>query len=419
MRFTGLWRHPEFLKLWAGQTVSVFGSQITLLALPLTAVLTLGASPLQMGFLRAAGYAPFLLFGLIAGVWVDRLPRRPILIGADAGRALLLASIPIAAAFDVLHIAQIYVVSFLAGILTVFFDVAYLAVLPSLVKRQQVVEANSKLQVTVSVSQLAGPGAAGSLTQAVSAPVAVAADALSFVASALFLTWLRVAELPRRVATERRNIWAEIGEGLRVVTANPLLRAGAACTATINLFHNMNSAVVVLYLTREGNISPGLLGVIYTVASSGLLLGSLLVGRITKRLGLGTTLSISAFLFAVYWLVVPADAGGTAPEIVLLTLGMFLGSFGAPIFNINLVSLRQVITPDHLLGRVNATMRFLVWGVIPLGSVLGGVLGSTIGLRPTLTLGSVGLIPAFLWIFLSPMRRMRALPVAAEEPAHP
>ena len=264
-RFAGLWRHADFVKLWTGQTISLFGSQITFLALPLTAVLVLEASPAQMGFLTAAGAIPSLLVGLFVGVWVDRYRRRPILIAADLGRAALLFAIPVAAILGMLRIEHLYVVAFLVGTLELFFDVAHRSFLPSLVKREQLVEGNSKLEMSRSIAMILGPGVAGGLVQLVTAPIAIAVDAISFLISALFLGWIRAPEPAPKPSDQRENIWRELGEGLRLVSGNRLLRAIAGCMGIVGLFNSVLEAVFVLYVTRELGIEPGLLGLVCSV----------------------------------------------------------------------------------------------------------------------------------------------------------
>src|SRR6266571_4222971 len=270
--FRGLWRHPDFVRLWAGQTISQFGTQISQLAIPLTAALVLNASPFEMGLLGAFEFAPFLLLSLFAGVWVDRTARRPVLIVADVGRALLLGSIPAAAFLGILHIEQLYVVGLLTGVLTVFFDVAYQSYLPVLVSREHLVEGNSKLEVSNSVAQIAGPGVAGALVQLITAPLAVLVDALSFIASVISLLLIHAPEpAPERHAGSSSSMWSELREGLGVVLDNPLLRSIAGCTGTSNLFGNALQALFVLYLTRDLGLPPAVIGLIYAVAGPGAL----------------------------------------------------------------------------------------------------------------------------------------------------
>lgn len=420
-RLDGLWRHPDFLKLWSGQTISVFGDQIATLALPLVAVLTLKANAVEMGILGAAERAPFLLVGLFAGVWVDRMRRRPILIGADVGRALLLGSIPAAALLGRLTVHYLYVVAFLVGILTVFFDVAYQSYLPVLVSRERLVEGNSKLEVSNSVATIAGPGLAGALVQLITAPLALLLDAVSFVASVASLLWIGAPEPAPRPADEaaggRAGIWREIGEGLRVVLGNRLLRAIAGCTGTSNLFGSMTFAVFVLYVTRDLGLSPALLGIVLAAFGPGGLLGALLAGPAARRLGIGPAIVGSIAVIGVAGFLVPLASGPIAVTVPLLALSGFVGGMMNPIYNITQVSLRQQITPDRVQGRMNATMRFIVWGTMPIGALAGGFMGALIGLRPTLFVGAVGALLAVLWVYFSPVRALREQPPPAEEAA--
>jgi len=409
----GLWRHANFLRLWTGQTISQFGTQITLLALPLTAALTLHATPAEMGILSATETAPFLLVGLFAGVWVDRLRRRPILLVTDCARGVLLFAIPLAALLDVLTIGLLYVVALLVGILTVFFDVVYQSFLPALVGREQLVEGNSKLEVSRSAAQIAGPGVAGGLVQLITAPMVIVVDATSFLISALFLAFVRVPEAAPAPRAERQTVWNDIGEGLHVVVGNPLLRAIAGCTGTGNLFGNMQLAVFVLFLTRTLGIGPGLLGLIYAVGSIGALVGALSAGRIARALGVGRAIIIAGAAGNIGWLLVSFLGGSVTLSASLLMAIWFFSSISGMVYNITQVSLRQAITPDHLLGRMNATMRFIVWGTLPIGALIGGALGSVIGLRPTILIGAIGQCLAFLWVFFSPVRALREQPEMA------
>jgi MFS family permease len=414
IRFEGLWRHPEFLKLWTGQTISQFGTQISQLAIPLTAALVLSASPAEMGLLSAVEFAPFLLLSLFAGVWVDRMQRRPILIVADIGRAVALGSIPLAAALNVLHMEQLYAVALVTGVLTVFFDVAYQSYLPVLVRREHLVEGNSKLEVSRSVAQIAGPGIAGGLVQLITAPMAVLVDALSYVASVISLLFIHVAEPPparhARPSGEAASIWAELHEGLGVVLGNPLLRSIAGCTATSNLFGNALQAVYVLYVTRELGLEPAVIGLIFAMSGPGALLGALMVGELARRFGLGHTIVGSIFATGLASLLIPLASGPQPVVVGTLMLASFVAGLGNPVYNINQVSLRQVITPDHLQGRMNASMRFIVWGTIPIGALLGGTLGEVFGLWPTIMAMALAELTAPAWVIFSPVRQLRTQP---------
>jgi MFS family permease len=416
-RATSLWRHANFLRLWAGQTISQFGSQITLLALPLTAALTLHATPAEMGILSATETAPFLLVGLFAGVWVDRLRRRPILLVADCARGVLLLAIPLAALLDALTIGLLYAVAFLVGILTVFFDVAYQSFLPALVGRAQLVEGNSKLEVSRSAAQIAGPGIAGGLVQLITAPMAIVVDATSFLVSALFLAFVRAPEAVPAPRAAHETVWKAIGEGLHVVVRNPLLRAIAGSTATSNLGGNIAQAVFILYITRPLGLGAGVIGLVYATGSVGFLGGALVAGRLARRFGLGPAIVISIAVSAVGALLIPVAQRPAVFAVPLLIAAQFISGGCGTIYNINQVSLRQAITPDHLLGRMNATMRFIVWGTLPVGALIGGVLGGIIGLRPTLIVGVIIQSGAFLWVFFSPVRALREQPtgVASNE----
>jgi MFS family permease len=300
----GLWHHPAFLKLWAASAVSDVGSQVSALALPLIAALTLGATPWQMGLLSAAGTAPILFVGLFAGVWVDRLRRRPLMIAMDIGRAAILLVIPLASALGLLRIEILYVVALLVGALGVLFDTAHLAFLPSLVERDRLVEGNSKLQTTTSVAQVAGPGLGGVLVGLLGAAFAVLIDALSFLASALFIVGSRVQESPR-AASDARGVIGEIGEGLRVVVAHRILRVLAGCSGTISLFGKMFLAVYVLYMTRDLGLGSVGVGFVFAAGGVGALVGAVVAAPVTKRLGPGPAMIWALLCFGLTGMAVP------------------------------------------------------------------------------------------------------------------
>jgi len=381
------------------------------MAIPLIAVLMLGATPGQMGILTAVTRAPFLLIGLFAGVWVDRLPRRPILITGDLGRAIVLLSIPLAAVLGSLSMLHLYTVGVLVGILTVFFDVAYQAYLPALVHRGQLVEGNSKLEATRSLAGLAGPGVAGVVIQVLSAPLAIVLDAISFVASGGLINLIRRREGSAERPTPRGPILVEVREGLSVVLGNPLLRSIAACTGTFNFFSSAFFALYILFATRELKLGPAQIGVISSIGGVAGLIGALTAERLANRLGVGRTIVGASLLFGLAQVPVAAASARTA---WLLILSAMLGYFANPIYNINQVSLRQAITPLRLQGRMNATMRFLVWGTMPLGGLFGGALGTSLGLRAALAVAAGGGLLGFLWVALSPVRTLQAIPEATE-----
>jgi len=416
-----LLRHPNFVKLWSAQTISQFGTQVTLLALPIIAATTLNVTPFEFGLLGTIEFLPFILLSLPAGVWVDRLPRRPILIVGDLVRAAALISIPVAFALDALTIWQLYVVGFINGCATVFFDVAYQSYLPSLVDRDQIVDGNAKLQTSQSAAQISGPGVAGVLIGALAAPFAIALDALSFVASALFMFAIRrheTAPEPRlNERGERPSMRSEISEGLRYVGGNRLLRSIAATTGTSNFFGNIGQSILILYLVRQLSFTPELLGLAFSVGSVGFLVGAVVANRVATRFGIGPTILGSTFISGPSMLLIAIAPRDLAAPLVAAS-GV-LGGLGVAIYNINQVSLRQAITPERMQGRMNATMRFIVWGTIPIGSILGGFLGGAIGLHETIWISAIGGLFVFLPILLSPVSALKRIPEPEPEDDEP
>ncbi len=407
----GLWRHRDFLRLWSAETISQLGTQVSQLALPLTAILILDASAFQVAFLTTVEFLPFVLFTLPAGVWVDRLPRRPILVVADIGRALALLSVPVAYALDALTIWQLYVVGFVVGIGTVFFDVSYQSYLPSLVDRDRLVEGNSKLEVSRSGAFIAGPGLAGVLVGAITAPYAVLVDALSFLASAGFLARIRTTE-ERPERTTNTSVGRELREGLRYLVSHRYWRPIAICTATSNFFSNVAFSIFLVYAVRTLDMSPQLIGLSLIPIGVGGLCAAAFAGRLSARFGVGPTIILAAVLFGPAALLVPI-APVSFPLPFLIVSFALLG-FAGVLYNITGISLIQTLTPERLLGRLNASRRFVVWGTIPLGALVGGVLASTIGLRPTLWVGAIGSCSCFIPIMFSPLRRLRDMPTAQE-----
>ena len=415
-----LLRHPDFLKLWTAETVSVFGSAVTQLALPLIAATVLKVSAFEFGLLTTIQFLPFILLSLPAGVWVDRLRRRPILIAADLGRAITIASIPVAFAFDALTIWQLYVVGFLNGCLTVFFDVAYQSYLPSIVDRDQLVEGNSKLEITRSASQILGPGASGLLIGLFRAPFAMVIDALSYLFSAVFVLWIRRPEPPGEPHDEaahgpKPSMRKEITVGLRYVTGHRWLRSIAATTGLSNLFSNLAWSILILYLVRERGLTAEIIGFAFSLGSLGVLLAALTTSRITARLGVGRMLVLSSIGFSVS--VLPVAMAPDALIFQAVALSGFLGGFSSVAWNVNQVSLRQAITPARMQGKMNATMRFIVWGTIPVGTITGGALGSIIGLHPTIWVGAIGGLFAFIPVTLSSARSIVTMPEPVDDDA--
>jgi len=411
-RRTSLWRHRDFLKLWTGQTISQLGDEVTQLAIPLVAATSLDVTAFEFGLLGVLQFLPFILLTIPAGVWVDRMRRRPILIGANVGRALLLASIPVAFLADWLTLWQLYVVAFAVGCLEVFFDVAYQSYLPSVVERDRLVEGNAKLELSVSATSFIGPSVAGFLADIVRPAVAIFFDAVSYIGAIFFVLLIRRPETQPEAhdpATgPRPSMRQEAVEGLRYVLGHRYLRYIAACTGTLNLFGNIGGAILILYIVRELGLTFGTIGIVIAVGNLGVLAGALLSERVAKWIGLGPTIVWSAFLSS-FALIAVALAPRDAP-VPFLIAGGFIGSVTAVIYNVNQVSLRQAITPDRMLGRMNATMRFIVWGTIPIGALVGGVLGGFIGLQATIWVGAIGAFLGFLPVLLSPVRSLREIP---------
>jgi MFS family permease len=413
-RQTSLWHHADFVKLWAGQTVSLLGSRVTMLALPLTAVSVLGATPAQMGILEASEALPALLLGLFAGAWVDRHRRRPILIAANAGRAALLLLIPLAAALGTLHIAHLYIFAFLLSTLGLAFGVAHGPFLLALVGRERIVEGNSKLQMARSTAEVLGPGLAGGLVQLVTAPIAIAADAISRLASALLLWLIRAPEPIPKPAEQRKNVWREIGDGLRLVIGDPSLRAIAGCFGTLSLFNSALEAVWLLYLTRGLEIEPGLLGLISACGGGGFLVGALLPAKAARRFGLGPSIIGGALLLALSDLLTPLAGGSIVAIAAMLVASQFFFGIGLTVFDVGQTSLWQAATPDPLQGRVGATMQVFATAIVPLGGLLGGAVGEVIGPRTTLIVAALGEALSVTWLLCSPVRSLRRQSEIAE-----
>jgi MFS family permease len=421
--FEGLWRNPEFLKLWAGQSVSVFGSLVTGFALPLVAILTLRASPFQVGLLAVAELAPGMLLGLFAGAWVDRLRRKPLMILADLGRAAVLGSVPAAYAFGALEMAQLYGVALCVSVLNVLFDVSYVSYLPSIVGRDHLIEGNSKLEATNSIAEVAGFGLAGIMVQIFTAPWAILVDALTFLVSAASLGLIRRPEpkshempIPEGGAAALgseppRRVLREIADGLQLVWGDRTLGALAGASATVEFSAHIFVAVLLLFLTEDLGLEPAVFGLVFAVGGVSAFVGAIFVERATQRWGVGRTMlasltiSISSTFFIPLAFGPPVLAAG-----MLATAQAFDGTGMA--YEINKVSLTQAITPPRILGRVNASMRVTQQLAMLLGLLIGGVLGQSIGLRPTVFVGVLGMTLALPWVYFSPIRGMREHPSA-------
>jgi|UniRef100_UPI00404B72B7 MFS family permease len=424
-------RDPRFLRLWAAETISHFGSSITGIALPFVAITLLNAGPLEVAILNLADFLPFLLIGLLAGALVDRLPRRAVLIGSDLGRAALILTIPVTYLAGLLTLTQLIAVGFSVGVLTVFFDVAYQAYLPSLIGRKDLVEGNSKLEFSRSAASLLGPGLGGLLVEVLRAPVAMLVDAISFLASALLLTTIKdraaaanltIGETPEKgdSRTEKPAHGAmrrEVAEGLRFVFGHPVLRTIGAATATSNLFSSIGGAAFMLFAINELKMSPALIGAAFSIGSVGGLVASLVAGRLSRRFGVGRVIVATVALGGPFEFAVGlGSAGADVLNLFLIAAAGFAMGGSGTIYNINQVSLRQAITPEAMSGRMNATMRWFVWGTMPIGSIIGGIIGETLGVRAAILIGGAGATLAFVPLLFGPVWRIKEMPTAEEAP---
>jgi MFS family permease len=402
-RFTGLWRHYDFTKLWAGQTVSVFGSMMTRIALPLTALLTLDSSPLQQGFLQAVEAGPVLAAGLFAGVWVDRLRRRPVMIAADLARAVVLLSIPIAAFAGVLTMVQLYAVAAAAALFTTFFDAAYQAYLPTLVGRERLVEGNARLTASASVAEMGGFAAAGVLVQFLTGPLALLIDAATFVASALSLAWIRTPETPIPPVRQRR-VMAEVGEGLVVLWEDKTLRALVGCSTVISAAGGAFGAMYMIFAVRDLGLSPAAAGAIAACGGIGSLVGATLAEPALRRLGPKITIALGFGLGGAFQMFVPLAHGPAFVAGAYLVVAQVIGDGLMTTAFVNDVSLRQALVPDRLLGRVSSTANVLRVTAMPIGAIAGGFLGQLAGPRSALAAAAIGFSVASLWIWVTPIR---------------
>jgi MFS family permease len=444
-----LFRNRDFTKLWSAATISLFGTAISLIAIPVIAVLLLGATPFEVALLGTVEFLPFLLFTLPAGVWVDRLPRKRILVVGDFGRALMLVSIPIAWYLGVLTIWQLYLVAFINGILTVFFDIADQSYLPTVIEREDLADGNAKLQASWSAAQVVGQPLGGGLVALLGAPLAVLFDAASYIASGGLILAIRrqerassassaatavsieevggsssagpsvaaeaiaaASEAPRE---RRPGVRQEVAEGLRFVLGHRYLRSIAATTGSSNLCTNIAFATLPIFVYVNLGLSPETFGLIGGAFGAGALIGSFTANRVASRFGVGRTIVGSVAITGPVALLVPISSHDSA--LILMSISGLVGGWGNVVYNVNQVSLRQTITPERMLGRMNATMRFIVWGTIPIGQIIGGLLATVFGVTTAIWVGSILGLFAFLPVFFSPVRSLRTMPEPEPEPA--
>ncbi len=404
----GLLRHHDFRQLFIGDTISQFGTQLTLLALPVLAVRVLHADEFEMGLLATFEFLAFLVIGLPAGAWVDRWRKQRVLVANDIVRAFALASLPLAWALDALTLVQLFGVALVMGACTVFFDVAYQSYLPDIVEPPDIGEGNAKLQASQSVAMIGGPALAGGAIKLIGAPLTLGLDAVSFLGSALFVRRIRHVDTPPARA-DRRPLLVEIREGMSFVFRNPLLWRITTCTATSNFFSSMSGALLVLYCLRELALDEGHIGIALGIGALGGLFGALATPRINAWLGEGRTIPATSLFWIPAGVLMPL-AGTVIPPMLALTASSLLLSFAVVVYNVTQVSFRQRLCPRPLLGRMNASIRFVVWGSMPIGSLLGGVLGQTLGVRPVFWIAMVGSVVAALPVVFSPLISMRDLP---------
>ncbi len=405
-----LWHNPNFRQLWMAESISQLGHQITPVAIPLLAALTLGATPFQMGLLTASSGIPVLLFGFVAGAWVDRVRRKPIMLATDIGRALVLMAIPVAALLDVISIPLLIAVSFLVGCQSVLFNAAYVSILPGLVRRDQLADANGKLYASMSVAQVAGPALAGTLVGWLTAPVVIVINALTYLGSGAFIRGIAHDESTTSLAP-RQHILREVSEGFRALIGSSVLRAISFSSATINLAGWVFLAVYVLYMTEDLELSATGVGLVFAAGGVGSLIGSVLAPRCSQRFGIGPTMVWAAILFGVFGLAVPIAIFVPSHALPLVVLAELMQWLTLIVFNVLGLSLRQTLTPNHLLGRVAASSQVLSLGMMPIGSLLGGAIGSIWSVQAALLVGVAGMFVAAAWVIWSPVRSIHTLDI--------
>jgi len=404
-----LWRHRDFLLLWSGQAVSEIGSSITVLAVPLAAVVLLDASTFQVGLLTAMSTLPFLLVALPAGALVDRAAKHRLMMWCDLGRLLLIGSLPLAT-LPGLHLTypHLLLVALFAGVLTVFFDVAYQSYLPVLLDREDLVDGNGKLGTTAAFAQFAGPSLGGVLVGALGAARAMIADAATYGLSALTLFLIKAPEPAPDSGFKDRRIGDDIKEGLRFVVRHPILRRIVACTGTANLFNSVMAAVEIPFMVRVLHLKPGGVGLVLALGAVGGVVGGIVAGPLAKWFGSARIIWLSQLVLGIPAFLAPLATPGWG--VALYATGLAFYGVVAVVYNVAQVSYRQAITPHVLLGRMNASVRFIVWGTMPLGALLGGLLGTWFGLRAAVWIAVVGSYSAVLWVLFSPLRGMRDVP---------
>ncbi|MDS1271515.1 MFS transporter [Lipingzhangella sp. LS1_29] len=405
-----LWRHADFLRYWLSQTLSRSGVQIATLALPLAAIYLLDASPGQLGILNAAVFAPYLLVSLLAGVWIDRCRKRNLLIGADLGRVLALSAVPLLALFGVLEIHHLYVIAFAMGVFAVFFDVSGTAYLPTLVGREQLLDGNSKLQASIVVTQSGGPALAGVFVQFLGAPITLVISAVTSLTSVASMLTIRNREEKPPVPEQRQRALAEIWESLRFIAKDRYLRFLTVRSGVNNLFFTARNTVLPLFVLQVLGLNSAILGLILGVGALGALLGATIAKPMAQRLGPGRVIVGAYGISSLAQILLPAAHGPASLVLAMLLPMFFVGGLFMTVGNTNVATLQQMLIPQEKLGKVVAGMRTVTWGSMPLGALLGGSLGSVLGVREALIVTAVGFCLSALWIALSPIAKLRSFP---------
>jgi MFS family permease len=402
--------NDDFRRLWLAQTISQIGNQLSYLAIPLTAAVTLDATAMEMGLLTAAGAMPALVIGVLAGAVIDRRARRPLLIGSDLGNAALIAFIPLAWWLDILSVPLLLAVAVLCGLCSLVFDIAYQAFLPEVVLADELVEGNSNLELSRSAAEITGPAIAGGLIQLVKAPVALLVDAGSFLVSAFLIARIRTIEGLRHTSDSTTSIWREAADGLQEIRSHDAVRTLAVTAAGIGLANAMVEAVIILYLTRSIGIQPGVLGMVFAAGSVGFVVGALVPTTLTERFGVGPTMALALLTVGLSDLVIPLVGANVLVVSLVVALSQFFFGLGITVFNVSRRTLVQALVPNRSMGRVGGTLKTIGMGIVPVGAFAGGSLGSVVGLQATLVLGAMLETVVAVWLWRSSLWSMRAIP---------
>jgi MFS family permease len=415
----GAFSDADFVKLWAGESVSLIGTQVTQFTMPLVAILSLNATVIEVGVLNALRFVPVLLVSLFAGVWLDRRRRKPVLIACALGNAVVIGMVPLASVTGVLSIGLLYVVVTMAGLLSMTFDVGALSYVPNLVDHEHLADANSKIQGSTAFAGVAGPGLAGALVGLVTAPITLTADSVSYLFSAAGLIAIRKPEEAPDVPDVRVSVRQSIAEGLHVVWGSKLLSAILTQGAALNLFFGGYITVFVVYAVRVVRLSPLDLGIVMAAAAAGSLAGATTARRVSRALGLGRVMVINTVGVSLTLLLLLVPRHVSVATIAIFVVAQLAYGWNIAVINVNTITLRQVVTPRRLLARMNASYRMVLWGVAPIGMSLGGLLGSAVGLRTALVISLTLMASPLLWLFFSPVFRLKQMPAGPSEPATP